>query len=157
MGRDGGTGERQAEPYEAFRGLGQRPAGGRYVHPLYSWLWDEWTNDPLYSHGPMIVAGAEFLAWRRWEGRCERTDNWGFLGAALGPGACGLGPSRGIHFLSALSSIVVLLGIVLYFWGPGPAGRLRFPALFAAFAIPLPAEKDFLGRPFSASLTWRWF
>lgn len=122
--------------------------------PIYGWLWGEWFSNPFYSHGPLVLLVALVIGWRRSRGVSGRPNRWGLAVMAAGLAIYVVSLIRGIPFISALSLIPVLLGLITYFWGAAVSRRMIFPAVFLLFMIPLPftlVEQSTLGLQFVAT------
>jgi exosortase len=102
----------------------------------------QWTADPDYSHGFFVVPLAAFFAWERREALAR---------APLRPHAAGLavlaaslvvfiaGRYGSELFLTRVSMIGVLAGLILYLAGRAHLRILAFPIAFLLFMVPLPA------------------
>jgi len=122
--------------------------------PIFSWLWAEWSSNPFYSHGPLVLGVALVIGWRRSRGISGRPNGWGLVAMAGGLAAYVASLIRGVPFIGALSLIPLLLGLIAYFWGATVSRRMTFPALFLLFMIPLPfilIEQATLGLQFVAT------
>jgi exosortase len=109
---------------------------------VVSSLVKQWASDDNYSHGFFVVPLALFFAW-------ERRD--ALRTAPLRPSVAGLGllavsllillaGRLGAElFLTRVSLIGVLSGIVLFVWGRDHFRILLFPLAFLILMIPLPA------------------
>ena len=125
--------------------------------PLYLrtfvWLINVWLADPSYSHGFFIPIISAFIAWRKLRNRngvpvyrgARRA--YSHLTERCGPGffifvfgliLYAIGFLKVFPFLSALSFLFVLSGLVLYFYGKDVMHALLFPISFLVFAIPIP-------------------
>jgi exosortase len=105
-------------------------------------LVSDWTNDDNYSHGFFIVPLALYFAW-------ERRDK--VLAAALRPSLLGLvivaagllllvaGLLGSELFLSRVSILFAITGVVLFLFGWPTLRVLAFPIAFLLLMIPLPA------------------
>jgi exosortase len=102
----------------------------------------DWWTDGNYSHGFFIVPLAAYLAW-------ERRDK--FIAAPNRPSLAGLviligsvlilaaGVLGAELFLTRISMLGVLVGIVLFLFGWARTRVLAFPLAFMLLMIPLPA------------------
>jgi len=105
-------------------------------------LFVAWRTDDNYSHGFLIVPIALYLAW-------ERRDK--FFAAVSSPSAMGLivvlgslmvlaaGVLGSELFLTRVSILGMLAGIVLFLFGWARLRVLAFPLAFLLLMIPLPA------------------
>jgi exosortase len=110
--------------------------------PVLTGLVDAWSNDDNYSHGFFIVPLAAYFAWERRQA---------FLNAPIQPALAGLGVVAAAlvllvagmlgaeYFLSRISLLVALAGIVLFLFGWPRLRVLLFPLSFMVLMIPLPA------------------
>jgi exosortase len=119
---------------------------GAGVFLLYSGvlqaLAHQWATDDNYSHGFFVLPLAAFFAWERREA---------LRGASRSPSLAGLlliaasllvllaGRLGAELFLTRVSMIGVLAGIVWYVWGREHLRVLAFPIAFLFLMVPLPA------------------
>lgn len=123
-----------------------------YVRTFH-WLVHTWLTDPYYSHGFLVIIISVFLAWRALRAAraplSEREP--GSYRNGLYLFTCGLliyilGFITIFPFLMAVSFLLTLSGLILYFYGTALTRALLFPVAYLSFAIPLPAELlDVLG------------
>jgi exosortase len=109
---------------------------------VVSSLVKQWASDDNYSHGFFVVPLAVFFAWERRKA---------LLNAPFRPSVAGLflvtlslltllaGRLGAELFLTRISLIGVLGGIVLFVWGRDHFRILLFPLAFLILMIPLPA------------------
>jgi len=102
----------------------------------------QWASDDNYSHGFFVLPLAVYFAWER---------RGALKSAPMAPSVAGvilIGLSLGVLlagvlgaelFLTRVSLIGVLAGIVLYVWGRHHFRILLFPLAFLLLMIPLPA------------------
>jgi len=102
------------------------------------WLGHQWWTGEYYSHGPLVVLLAGWLAWRS-RRQFDPAPSWAGLpviAAALVGHLAALWMRA--PYLSALMLLLALAGAALW-WGGWPALRsLAFPLAFCILAIPLP-------------------
>jgi exosortase len=107
--------------------------------PTFIWLVRSWLADPHYSHGFLVPLVSAFLVWwKRSELKTAERTNLGAAVLALGIALYLTGFFCGMRYLSALSLIVVLLGLVLHFYGMKAMWSMAFPIGFLVFMIPMP-------------------
>ena len=105
-------------------------------------LVQSWSYDPNYSHGYLIVPIAAYLGWERrhrFLSAPSRSTNWGLAVIAgsllvLATGVLGVE-----LFLTRVSLLGTIAGIVLYFFGWQRLRVMAFPLAFLLLMIPLPA------------------
>lgn len=110
--------------------------------PVLVRLVDAWSNDDNYSHGFLIVPVAAYFAWER-KARFEaavRKPSWMglvvFLGSLLVLLAGLLGSEL---FLTRVSIIGSIAGLVLFLFGWEHLKIMAFPIGFLLLMVPLPA------------------
>ena len=108
----------------------------------FTWLVNTWLTDPYYSHGFLVLIIAAFIAWRRGKelGSELKPEPFkhGFSIFAFGLILCAIGYIKVFPFLSALSFLFTISGLILYFYGKPLMRSLLFPVSYLIFAIPLP-------------------
>jgi exosortase len=105
-------------------------------------LVDAWANDGNYSHGYLIVPIAAYFVWERRAQLRSTTPHPTWFGLVVFAGGilvllAGLLGSE--LFLSRISLLGVLAGIVLFLFGWRHLRILAFPLAFLLLMIPLPA------------------
>jgi exosortase len=111
-----------------------------YVH-TFVWLVNTWFTDPAYSHGVLIPIVSLFLAWRNVRDKSIRdADPFkpGIIPLTFGILLYIAGSTTIFPFLSAISFLFMLCGLILYLHGKEMMKSLLFPVLFLIFAIPIP-------------------
>ncbi len=117
---------------------------------LVGWLYYEvlvrlvlqWWRDPNFSHGFFVPLFSAYVIWlRRGEllALPRRPSWWGALIVAAGVLLLVLGDIGAELFVSRLSLLVVMAGLVILFGGWQHQRALLFPWAFLVFMIPIPA------------------
>lgn len=107
--------------------------------PVLIWLIGVWLDSPYYSYGFLILPVSAFITWtRRKELIITKPLSAGAAVFAIGLVAYVLGFIWKIYWLWAFSSLIVTLGLLLYFRGAKAARSMLFPICFLIFMIPLP-------------------
>ncbi len=105
----------------------------------FIWLVNSWLSHSYYSHGFLIPLVSGFIFWRKRHQLKQVTPfPPGIWVIALGLALYVAGLLSYFNFLSATSFLVVLGGLVLYFWGIKGLKTLLFPIGFLIFMIPFP-------------------
>jgi exosortase len=102
----------------------------------------DWWQIPDFSHGFLVPIFAGYLVWEKRRALLDTkiAPAWSGIGLmALGLMVLILGVYGSELFLSRVSLIFLLAGLVLCFGGPYLLRELRFPLLVLLLAIPLPA------------------
>jgi len=105
-------------------------------------LIDAWIVDGNYSHGWLIIPIAAYFAWERRDklAATPLQPSWfGLVVFAFGIFLLLAGLMGSEFFLSRVSLIFTLAGIVLFLFGWGHLRILAFPLAFLLLMIPLPA------------------
>ena len=109
---------------------------------VFAGLGMQWRSDANYSHGFLVPLFAAYFAWERRFALVAAPRQPNLVGAAVVAG--GLltllaGTFAAELFLTRVSLIGVLAGIVLFLWGPAHLRILTFPLAFLLLMVPLPA------------------
>ena len=109
--------------------------------PILQGLIKQWWNEPDFSHGFIVPVFAGYVVWltrERWQAIPPQPDGRGLfvILAAL----CMLlaGSVAAVLFVSRLSMLVLLLGIVLYLAGREMISEMAFPLGYLLLMIPPP-------------------
>jgi exosortase len=110
--------------------------------PTLSHLVGQWWSDPNFSHGFFVPLFSAFVVWqeRPQLGRLSPQPSWWGL-CLLGFGLCVLivGQMGAELFLSRLSLLIALAGLIVLFLGWNFLRALLFPWAFLLLMIPIPA------------------
>jgi exosortase len=102
----------------------------------------QWWEDPNYSHGFGVPLFCAWVIWKR-KNRLRSlpsAPSWsGLLVTVVGMGILALGVLGAENFLSRVSILIVLAGLVVQFRGRSTFRELLFPWAALFLAIPLPA------------------
>jgi exosortase len=111
-----------------------------YSH-IFVWLIDSWTYDLYYSHGFLVPLISAYIIWRKRKElrRIEKKPSMlGIMVLIMGLFLHGMGIFWSIDFASAISLIIVIVGLVLYTGGKEIFKALAFPICFLIFMVPMP-------------------
>jgi len=109
---------------------------------VFARLFDAWTNDGNYSHGWLIIPIAAYFAWERRDIVAATPIRPSRLGLVVIIGSLGVliaGLLGAELFLSRISIVGTVTGIVLFLYGWGHVRALMFPLAFLLLMIPIPA------------------
>jgi exosortase len=110
--------------------------------PVLAKLIGAWSSDENYSHGFLIVPIAGYLVWER-RARLVHIalrPSWLGLPILLGGIVVLLAGLLGAElFLSRISIVITLAGIIVFLWGWPHLRALAFPLAFLLLMIPIPA------------------
>lgn len=133
------------------------------AEPSLRWLAASWRADEDYGHGPLLLAAAALLAWRRWrrtgaaaQPHPDPSRDAPGRSTALGLGLLALaalaqlaGQRLGSAPLAAAGLAAALPGLAALLGGRRGWLSLRYPAFLFLLAIPLPLV-DRWGTPLAA-------
>ena len=128
--------------------------------PIWIWMWERWfARDSYYSHGILIPFVTLYLIWQKKE-VLKKTPRepagWGIVFLVFGILVLLLSSLLRVYFLGGFSLIIVLVGLILGFYGKGVLSKILFPICFLAFMVPLPevliAEISFDMKIFAAQI-----
>jgi exosortase len=109
--------------------------------PVLQRLVFQWYKDSDYSHGFIVPVLSAFLLWRR-RGKLReiqrRPSSWGMAIVLCSLGLLFLGSLGAELFLSRISILGTICGLVVYFGGWALLRGMAFPLAFLLFAIPIP-------------------
>jgi exosortase len=108
----------------------------------FRWLIYQWWSNDYYSHGPLLPLIAVFFIWRGWAKVEKQPSNWGLAGLVAGLAFYLTAVRLKASFLSALSFVVILGGLILYFLGGRALNRFLLPLTCLIFMIPLPFVEE---------------
>ena len=115
---------------------------GVIYYPTFIWMWQRWfAADSYYAHGPLIIVVSGVLIWRKRQEIARTTVSSSKLGLVLLLSGLVLhivSASTRVYFSSGYSFFIVLLGLILYFYGREVARVIIFPVCFLLFMIPAP-------------------
>ncbi len=137
-----------AHPVETGLGFGWWKAGvlGLLIAWLYSSilfrLAEQWWQDPNFSHGFFVPAFTLFVLWRqraRLASLESRPCLWGLFIIAIALSVLVVGVLGAELFLSRVSLLLLLAGLILFFRGRSYFKAVLFPWAFLFLMIPIPA------------------
>jgi len=99
-------------------------------------------QDPAYSHGFAVPIFSAYLIWRGRDRLAQVKKNPRLIGLGVVLAALGLlflGSLGAELFLTRISLVLIITGLVLYFFGVSTLRLLAFPICFLLLMIPIPA------------------
>jgi exosortase len=109
--------------------------------PILRLLASQWWTDPDYGHGFFVPLFSGYILWherRRWINIERRPSNIGLLVMLAAVGMLLIGSLGAELFISRVSLLVLLAGMVLFLAGWKMLRAVSFPLAFLIFAIPIP-------------------
>ena len=110
--------------------------------PILVPLVKQWWNDPNFSHGFLVPLFVAFVLWQKrtqLAAIVQRPSSWGLPIILLGVCTLILGVFGAELFLSRISLILLVGGLVIFFHGWNMLRAVLFPLLFSTLMIPIPA------------------
>lgn len=102
----------------------------------------DWWEDPNYSHGLLIPFVIGYILWSERDVLARAAQRprvlWGGGLVVLGLAALWMGTAGAELFVQRMSLVLMLAGIVIYFWGTTMLRRVAVPLLLLVLAIPIP-------------------
>ena len=112
-----------------------------YIY-TFLWLFNSWLTNPYYSHGIVIPMISAFIIYKKLDKKNKKPNETSYTPGiyifAFGLILYVIGFIQVFPFLSALSFLFTLSGLILYFYGKALMRSLLFPISYLIFAIPLP-------------------
>jgi exosortase len=102
----------------------------------------QWWNDPNFSHGFFVPLFSGFVIWQersRLTSLSPQPSWWGLPLLGFGLSLLVVGQMGAELFLSRLSLLIVLAGLIVFFLGWNFFRALLFPWAFLLLMIPIPA------------------
>ncbi len=110
---------------------------------VLSKLANTWWNDENYSHGLLIPLVIAYILWTQRERLTRQSIKpstlWGGAAVVLALIALWAGTAGAELFIQRISLVLILAGIVIYFWGFRVLQLLIVPLGLLLLAIPIPA------------------
>jgi len=110
--------------------------------PTIQWMVDRWTAvDSYFGHGFLVPLVSLYMLRRKKERlkkMAKQPNNLGLFFMALGLLIHIMSSFLRVYFTSAYSFLLVLIGIILYFFGVRILKECSFPIGFLIFMIPIP-------------------
>lgn len=113
---------------------------GLYAPVLWR-LVRQWYTDADYSHGFLVPLLSAYLIWQRRDKLAQvarRPSNWGFVVVLGALGLLFLGSLGAELFLTRISIVFTICGLIVYFAGWPLLRAMAFPLAFLLFAVPIP-------------------
>jgi len=110
--------------------------------PILSRLIGQWWTDPNFSHGFFVPAFSFYVLWQN-RARLQQIEPapslWGLPLIVFSVGVLVLGVFGVELFLSRISLLLLITGMVIFFLGWGMLRAVLFPLLFLVLMVPIPA------------------
>lgn len=117
-----------------------------------------WWTDEAYSHGLLIPPLAAYVAWLNRDrilSTPASADSRGLILAAAGCALHLLGRLGAEFFLTRVSIVIILAGIILTYWGFGRLQQMAFSLVLLATMVPIPAiVYNKLAAPLQLFASW---
>lgn len=106
-----------------------------------TWLAGSWIHNEYYSHGILVPIISGYLIWSMRKDLASMEKERSMAGLLLLAGGMilhGISVMWTIRFLSGLSLVVSIAGVVLYLYGWQFTRKIWFPLLFLLLMVPIP-------------------
>lgn len=110
-------------------------------HRTFAMLWETWSTNDNYSHGPLVPATSLALVWLRRDrlrALAARPDARGLALVALGCAAQVLGVRADVFALQGWALLPLLFGLSLAFFGGAVTRQLALPIGYLGFMLTFP-------------------
>jgi len=107
----------------------------------FAFLWETWTHNDNYSHGPLVPIVAAVMAWTRRDVLARtpvRGDGRGLVLVGLGCLMQVAGIRSDVLTLQGWSFVLLAFGLTWTFLGAAMTRRLAFPLAYLAFMLTFP-------------------
>ncbi len=115
---------------------------GVIYYPAFVWMYARWnTADTYYSHGPLVIIASLFFLWNMKDELVKIKpvpSNNGIILMVIALIMHIAGALIKFYFASAVSLVIMIIGITLYFFGKKTVKETQFPLLYLGFMIPAP-------------------
>lgn len=114
---------------------------GLFYYNTFGWLIESWLNNPYYSHGFIVPIISAYIIWNMRKDLSnvdKKQSDTGLIFFIVGIMLNGIGILYTIRFLSGLSLIVTIFGVILYLYGWKFINEMKFPILFLLLMVPIP-------------------
>jgi exosortase len=114
---------------------------GLFYYNTLGWLVNSWMNNEYYSHGLLVPLISGYIIWnmRNELASLERKQaHEGLAVFVAGLVLQGISVLWTIRFLSGISLILTISGVILYLFGREFIKKIWFPLFFLLLMVPLP-------------------
>lgn len=114
---------------------------GVFFYSTLQWLVISWLNNDYYSHGFLIPLISGYIVYNMRDDlkKIEKKQTQeGLFVFMAGITIYGIGSLNTVRFISGLSLIVTIFGLILYLYGWKFINKIKFPLAFLIFMVPLP-------------------
>lgn len=112
-----------------------------FYYNTFRWLIESWINNPYYSHGIIVPIISGYIIWRMKKeliSTHRKESQKGLIIFIIGLVLQTISVIYSIRFLSGLSLIIVIFGVISYLYGWELINKIKFPISFLLLAVPLP-------------------
>jgi exosortase len=110
--------------------------------PILGRLVNQWWSDPNFSHGFFVPAFTAYVVWQDWahlRAIVPAPSNWGLPVILLSLFTLIVGVFGAELFVSRMSLLLLIAGIVIFLRGWATLHAVLFPLLFLVLMVPIPA------------------
>jgi len=110
--------------------------------PILGRLVSQWWSDPNFSHGFFVPAFTAYVVWQDWAHLrtiVATPSNWGLPVILSSLFTLIVGVFGAELFVSRMSSLLLIAGIIIFLRGWATLRAVLFPLLFLVLMVPIPA------------------
>jgi exosortase len=110
--------------------------------PILGRLVSQWWSDPNFSHGFFVPAFTAYVVWQDWahlRAIVPAPSNWGLPVILLSLFTLIVGVFGAELFVSRMSLLLLIAGIIIFLRGWATLHAVLFPLLFLVLMVPIPA------------------
>lgn len=114
---------------------------GIFYYNTFVWLINSWLYNPYYSHGFIVPIVSGFIIWRMRKELSTvelKQSQTGLILFIIGISLQSIAIIWVIRFLSGISLLITICGIILYIFGWEFFNKISFPVLFLLLSVPIP-------------------
>jgi exosortase len=114
---------------------------GIFYYNTLGWLVESWLYNEYYSHGFLVPVISSYIIWNMREELAsmeKKQSQYGlfiFMGGILVQVISAIWT---IRFLSGISLLITIAGVIIYLYGWNFMKKIRFPFLFLILMVPVP-------------------
>lgn len=119
---------------------------GLFYYNTFQWLIESWLYNEYYSHGFLIPIVSGYIIWNMREElkKIEKKQSNIGLGLIIGGVLLQLISIQWtIRFLSGISLLLTIVGIVLYLYGWNVIKKIKYPFILMLLMVPVPFIETF--------------
>lgn len=121
---------------------------GIFYYNTFGWLIESWLYNEYYSHGFLVPIISGYIIWNMRKELISIEKKQAQEGLVIFIGGIilhSIGIMQTIRFLSGLSLLLTIAGIIIYLYGWNVMKKIKFPFLFLFLMTPVPFIETIAG------------